>query len=121
MMPPFRGRSKDRHDAASEVRFTNMKMRLLIIAFGLASLACLAAEPTRANIVFILADDMGWADLGRYDLGEQHDLAKEMPDNASALRDQLHAWRDSVGAALPMANPDFKGGKLKPMKTQVAP
>jgi len=47
----------------------------------------------------------------RDDLGEQHDLAKEMPDKAAALRDQLHAWRESVGAAMPTVNPDFKPGK----------
>ena len=52
----------------------------------------------------------------RDDLGEQHDLAKEMPDKANALRDQLQAWRESVGAALPTLNPDFKPGKPKARK-----
>lgn len=47
------------------------------------------------------------------DPGERHDLAKEMPDKANALRDQLHAWRESVGAALPTTNPDYKPGKGK--------
>ena len=45
------------------------------------------------------------------DLSEQHNLAKEMPDRAKALRDRLHEWRDSVGAALPTANPDYQPGK----------
>ena len=45
------------------------------------------------------------------DLSEQHNLAKEMPDQAKALRDRLHEWRDSVGAALPTANPDYQPGK----------
>lgn len=49
----------------------------------------------------------------RDDPGELHDLAKEMADKADALRDRLHAWRESVGAALPTANPDFKPGKGK--------
>ncbi|MEO6786397.1 MAG: sulfatase, partial [Chthoniobacteraceae bacterium] len=57
----------------------------------------------------------------RDDLSEKHDLAKDMPDKANALRDQLHAWRDSVGAAMPTPNPDFKGGKPKPQKSQVTP
>ena len=57
----------------------------------------------------------------RDDLSEQHDLAKDMPDKANALRDQLHAWRDAVGAALPKVNPDFKGGKPKPQKSQPSP
>jgi arylsulfatase A-like enzyme len=55
------------------------------------------------------------------DPGEQHDLAKENAEEANALRDQLHAWRDSVGAALPKPNPDFKGGKPKPRKSQATP
>ena len=57
----------------------------------------------------------------RDDLSEKHDLAKDMPEKASALREQLHAWRDSVGAALPLPNPDFKGGKPKPQKSQATP
>jgi arylsulfatase A len=47
------------------------------------------------------------------DIGELHDLAKDMPDKANALREQLHAWRASVCAALPSPNPDFKPGKPK--------
>lgn len=42
------------------------------------------------------------------DPGEQYDLTKDDPDKANALRNQLHAWRDSVGASLPTPNPDFK-------------
>ncbi|EDY18528.1 sulfatase [Chthoniobacter flavus Ellin428] len=57
----------------------------------------------------------------RNDLSEKHDLAKEMPDKAAALRDQLNAWRDSVGAVLPQPNPDFKGGKPKPQNAQLTP
>ena len=51
--------------------------------------------------------------LSRTDLFVKHDLAKDMPEKANALRDQLHAWRDSIDAALPTANPDFKGGEPK--------
>lgn len=47
------------------------------------------------------------------DLGEQHDLAKDMPERANAFRERLQAWRKSVGAALPAPNPDFKSGKAK--------
>ena len=36
------------------------------------------------------------------DIGEQHDRAAEMPEKASALREQLHAWRDEVGAQMPL-------------------
>ena len=50
------------------------------------------------------------------DLSEQHDLATEMPDKASALREKLQAWRNSVDAALPTPNPDFQPGKGQPKK-----
>lgn len=49
----------------------------------------------------------------RDDLGEQHDLAKEQPQRAQALREQLHSWRDTVGAALPSVNPEFRPGAAK--------
>ncbi|MCX6908599.1 MAG: sulfatase-like hydrolase/transferase [Verrucomicrobia bacterium] len=42
------------------------------------------------------------------DLGEKTDLAKQMPEKAAALCQQLHAWRESVGAAMPSPNPAFK-------------
>jgi hypothetical protein len=44
-----------------------------------------------------------------------------MPDKVAALRDKLHAWRDSVGAALPTVNPNFKGKEPKPQNAQVTP
>ncbi|MBX7206670.1 MAG: sulfatase [Verrucomicrobiaceae bacterium] len=47
------------------------------------------------------------------DLSEQHDLAATMPDKAKELRDKLHVWRESVGAALPTPNPDFMVRKAK--------
>jgi arylsulfatase A-like enzyme len=45
----------------------------------------------------------------RADLGEQHDLAAEMPDKAAELRQMLHQWRTEVGAVMPQPNPDWKG------------
>jgi arylsulfatase A-like enzyme len=44
----------------------------------------------------------------RADLGEQHDLAVEMPDKAAELRKMLHEWRNEVGAVMPQPNPDWK-------------
>ena len=41
------------------------------------------------------------------DIGEQNNLASHMPEVASALREQLHRWRDSVGAQMPTPNPDY--------------
>ncbi len=41
------------------------------------------------------------------DPGEHHDLAAAIPEKAAALRQQLHQWRESVGAAMPTPNPDY--------------
>lgn len=50
----------------------------------------------------------------REDLSEQRDLAEEKPEVVHSLREKLHAWRDSVDAALPTSNPDFKSQKDRP-------
>ena len=42
------------------------------------------------------------------DVGEKTNLASNMPEQAASLRDRLHAWRASVGAAMPTANPNSK-------------
>lgn len=47
------------------------------------------------------------------DLAEAHDLSEERPDQVTEMRMRLHGWRESVGAALPTPNPDFK---TKPQK-----
>jgi arylsulfatase A-like enzyme len=57
----------------------------------------------------------------RKDLSEQHNLAAEMPEKAAAMRDQLHAWRESVRAVMPRPNPDFTGAAPKPSNSQVTP
>jgi arylsulfatase A-like enzyme len=41
------------------------------------------------------------------DLGEQHDLAAREPDRVAALRAELHAWQQSVGALQPTPNPAY--------------
>jgi len=43
----------------------------------------------------------------REDVGEQHDLAAKMPEKVNELRTRLHAWRDQVGAQMPVANPAY--------------
>lgn len=45
------------------------------------------------------------------DQGEQHDLASQQPKKAAELRARLHAWRESVGAAVPTPNPAFQPRK----------
>ncbi len=42
------------------------------------------------------------------DPSEQRDLAGELPEKAAALRERLHAWRQSVSAAMPKPNPGFR-------------
>lgn len=39
------------------------------------------------------------------DLSEHENLAAKQPERAAELRERLHAWRRSVDAALPTANP----------------
>lgn len=38
------------------------------------------------------------------DVGEQHDLASQMPDKVEELRKRLHAWREEVDAQMPTRN-----------------
>jgi arylsulfatase A len=42
----------------------------------------------------------------REDIGEKHDLAKEMPTKVEELRNRLHSWRKDVGAQMPTRNPN---------------
>ncbi len=46
-----------------------------------------------------------------HDPSEERDLAAEKPDVAQGLLKKLQAWRESVGAHMPTANPGFKGKK----------
>ena len=41
------------------------------------------------------------------DIGESRDLAGERPDLAGELREILDGWRQSIGARMPTANPDW--------------
>ena len=41
------------------------------------------------------------------DISEQHNLAQEMPDKATTLKNQLHAWQKEIGALMPQKNPNF--------------
>lgn len=49
------------------------------------------------------------------DIGEQNDLSKQMPDKVKELRDQLHTWRKSVNAEMPVPNPDYRQGVKWPV------
>lgn len=41
------------------------------------------------------------------DLSETTNLAGQMPDRVTTLREKLSAWRERVGAQLPLPNPDY--------------
>jgi hypothetical protein len=45
-------------------------------------------------------------DLGK-DLGEEHDLADQMPARAERMRRKLHEWQKSVHAQMPVPNPAY--------------
>ncbi len=45
------------------------------------------------------------------DPSEQKDLAAEQPGKLKELREKLAAWRRSVGAQMPTANPDYEAPK----------
>jgi len=47
----------------------------------------------------------------RDDPGEEHDVAGRHPEKAGELRRRLQAWRESVDAAMPEANPRFREPK----------
>jgi arylsulfatase A-like enzyme len=46
----------------------------------------------------------------RDDVQEKNDLAAQMPDEVKVLRQQLHDWRQAVGAQMPTANPNYDPG-----------
>jgi len=41
------------------------------------------------------------------DVGEQHDISKQMPDKVAAMRRKLRVWIDSTGNRLPTKNPQY--------------
>jgi arylsulfatase A-like enzyme len=47
----------------------------------------------------------------RDDQAEQNDLARKLPEQATALRQQLHTWRAALGAQMPTPNPDHDPDK----------
>jgi hypothetical protein len=47
----------------------------------------------------------------REDIGEQLNLAGQMPAKADELRAALHSWRKEVGAQMPSRNPDYDPSK----------
>jgi arylsulfatase A len=56
----------------------------------------------------------------RADLGETKNLATVQPELAAKLTAQLHAWRESVGAQMPTANPQYDPTKPEHLKGKKA-
>lgn len=50
------------------------------------------------------------------DIGEQRDLAATMPQKVAELRGLLHRWRATVGARMPVPNPDYDPNAPPPAK-----
>jgi len=42
------------------------------------------------------------------DISEQHNLAQELPEKATTLKNQLHAWQKDIGALMPEKNPNYQ-------------
>jgi uncharacterized sulfatase len=57
----------------------------------------------------------------RDDLGETEDLASKKPEKAGELRNQLAAWRKSVGARMPAKNPDYDPDRIHEWKRRPRP
>jgi arylsulfatase A-like enzyme len=51
------------------------------------------------------------------DLGERHDLARQLPDKANELRALLHDWRQRVSAQMPTENPAYQPKKKSATET----
>ncbi|HEX5472517.1 MAG TPA: sulfatase [Lacipirellulaceae bacterium] len=47
----------------------------------------------------------------RDDIGEQRNLAGQMPEKVNELRNRLHQWRKEVGAQMPTPNPKYDPSK----------
>ena len=59
-----------------------------------------------------------WLEDGRVELfqlardpSERNNLASQEPDRVTALKAELHAWQQQVGATFPMPNPNFNPGQ----------
>ena len=44
-------------------------------------------------------------------LAESDHLAQKLPERAADLRQRLNGWRQTVGARMPVPNPDYREGR----------
>lgn len=94
------------------VRFVMSPICSLAIAFRLTFAACAQAKdaPRRPNIVLILADDLGWRDLGCYgaDLHETPNLDRRAQPGTMAISYGPHQLIFLAPALYNNANPSFR-------------
>ena len=43
------------------------------------------------------------------DIGETQDFVEKHPDLVETLHGRLRAWREGIGAKIPLPNPDWEG------------
>lgn len=77
----------------------------LVVLLLSPSAPLIAAE--KPNVVYLLADDLGWSDIGK-DEGEAADVADAHRDVVKSLTAKMDAWADSLGAALTHRPPPAK-------------
>ena len=82
---------------------------VVVLAPGDCAYGCVFCEAYGSSCFFIEfyeEDRVELYDLSS-DLGEADNLATECPDLVSELCGDLQRWRQSIGARMPVPNPDF--------------
>ena len=96
-------------------------LALIAIAFGLASIPARAAEVARPNVVMLVADDLGWNDVG-YHGSEIHtpnlDALAAADPEAKRMLERLHKERTSKTLELEDLESALLASKRKVLEAQ---